>query len=434
MMKDTLKKLDDVSRRDFAAFMAKACLGVGMIPWLGGTRAFGASPSSAASTSSAKSGVKNVIYLYMGGGMSHLDTFDLKPGTSVQGPTEALKTNITGYRVGSHLQKMAKLMDRVAVVNSMRTTTGAHEEGRYFMRTSYSKRGTIVHPALGSWMLALTGKTNPILPGAVSIGGGSADATAGFLENKFAPLPLDSATSGLPNSKRDVSESEFMERLTLADALDKPFRAHYQQQKQVRAYTDLYADAITLMNSKDLEVFDITKENESVRKDYGNNAFGQGCLLARRLVEQNVRSVEVNLGGWDTHTDNFQAMEDRVPQLDQAMATLLEDLKGRGMLQNTLVVLATEFGRTPLINANRGRDHHPRAFTCLLAGGGIKGGQVYGKTDATGAEVAENPVSIPDFNATIGTVLGLKLDQVVTSPSGRPFVFADHGRPIKELV
>lgn len=428
-MKDLLKKLDDVSRRDFAAYLAKACLGVGLLPWLPGTSAYAASPVLPAS---ARASAKNVIYLYMGGGMSHLDTFDTKPGSASQGPTEAIKTSISGYSVSSNLQKLSKLMKHVAVVNSMRTTTGAHEEGRYFMRTSYAKRGTIIHPALGSWMLALTGRTNQILPGSVSIGGGSSDATAGFLENKFAPLPLDSATSGLPYSKREVTEAEFTERLTLADALDKPFRARYKQ-KQVRAYTDLYADAITLMNSKDLEVFDITKETEAVRKEYGNNGFGQGCLLARRLVEQNVRCVEVNLGGWDTHSDNFQSMDDRVPQLDQAMATLLEDLRTRGMLQSTLVVLATEFGRTPLINSNRGRDHHPRAFSCVLAGGGIKGGQIYGKTDASGAEVAENPVSIPDFNATIGMALGLKLNQVMTSPSGRPFVFADHGQPIKEL-
>lgn len=431
-MKDFVSKLDAVSRRDFAAYVAKACLGVGLLPWLQGSRAY-ASALAAAPVANPKATAKNVIYLYMGGGMSHVDTFDPKPANAaIMGDTKVIKSNI-GTLLSANLARTAGHMDKIAVVASMRTTTGAHEQGRYFMRTSYAKRGTILHPALGSWVLYLSGRRNPILPGAVTIGGASSDGTAGFLENKYAPLPIGSAADGLPYGHRDVSEKEFMDRLTLADAFDRPFRQHYRQ-KQVRSYTDLYADAITLMNSKDLDVFDITKESQATRDNYGDTPFGQGCLLARRLVAQNVRCVEVNLGGWDTHVDNFESLDTRVPILDQALAALLADLKSRGMLDSTLVVLATEFGRTPKINPNNGRDHHPQAFTCLLAGGGIKGGQVYGKTTPDGNEIADNPVTIPDFNATIGHALGLPLDQVVHSPSGRPFTFADHGQPVRALI
>jgi hypothetical protein len=302
------------------------------------------------------------------------------------------------------------------------------------MRTAYRMIGTISHPAMGSWLTYLDGKKNDTLPPNILIGGGSSDASSGWMETKYAPLPIGSAAGGLPNSKPYVGNDEFYDRLSLADLYDRPFRGKYKDQKDIRAYTDLYADTIKLMTSTDLEVFDIFKESDATQTAYGKNGFGQGCLLARRLVEQNVRFVEVHLGGWDTHTDNFTSLQGHVPMLDQALAALLDDLKSKGLLDSTLVVLATEFGRTPQINANRGRDHHPRAFSCLLAGAGINGGQVYGKSDASGEAVASDGVSIPDFNATIGKALGLDIDQVVKSRSGRPFTVADKGTPIKALL
>jgi uncharacterized protein (DUF1501 family) len=189
------------------------------------------------------------------------------------------------------------------------------------------------------------------------------------------------------------------------------------------------------MSSKDLEAFDLAKEPEELRSAYGMDAFGQGCLLARRLVEHKVRYVEVQLGGWDTHNENFEAMEKKLPTLDSALGTLLEDLQNKGLLQETLVVLCTEFGRTPEIKTEReGRDHYPKVFSGLLAGGGIKGGRTYGKSDKEGREVAEKPVAVPDFNATIGHALGLPLGHVMHSPSGRPFKVADKGQPILDLV
>jgi uncharacterized protein (DUF1501 family) len=189
------------------------------------------------------------------------------------------------------------------------------------------------------------------------------------------------------------------------------------------------------MRSEDLKAFDISQESGATRARYGDTNFGQGCLLARRLVEHNVRFVEVSgPGSWDTHIDNFDAVQSLAATLDQGLSALLEDLSDRGLLERTVVVLATEFGRTPQINVNNGRDHYPKAFSGLIAGGPIKGGQAYGQTNETGGDVAENPVSIPDFNATIAKAVGLDVDKVLHSPSGRPFQVAHDGKPIETLL
>jgi uncharacterized protein (DUF1501 family) len=251
---------------------------------------------------------------------------------------------------------------------------------------------------------------------------------------KFGPLVLNNANEGLRNSKlRDgLSESDFADRLMLASQFDKKFHETYTHDK-VKAQREMYDDAVRLMRSEDLKAFDLTQESEATRENYGTNGFGQGVLLARRLVENDVRFVEVSLGGWDTHSNNFASVSQRASILDQALSTLLADLTRRGMLEETLVVVATEFGRTPRINQNNGRDHFPKAFSCMLAGGGINGGQAYGVTDETGENVIENKVQVPDFNATIAHALGLPLDKVVLSPSKRPFTVAHKGRPILDL-
>ncbi|MFP6900714.1 MAG: DUF1501 domain-containing protein, partial [Opitutales bacterium] len=200
------------------------------------------------------------------------------------------------------------------------------------------------------------------------------------------------------------------------------------------AYSDMYADAVRLMKSGDLKAFDLNEEPANLREAYGEENFGQGVLLARRLVERQVRFIEVQLGGWDTHQSNFIRAPERCAILDQALSALLNDLDKRGMLDETLVVLATEFGRTPNINVNEGRDHYPKAFSCMLAGGGIRGGQVWGKTDPEGREVVEQRVEIPDFNATIAYALGLPLDEIVYSPTRRPFTLSDKGQPLTQLL
>lgn len=434
--KTASNNLDDLSRRQFMAGMAKASLGLSILPLSGFLSASEPVPSLQRLNGDPrrKPTAKNVIYLYMAGGMSHLDTFDTKPGSDHQGPVKSIKTKADGVQVSEFFPILSKQMKHVAIINSMFSDQGAHGPGNYFMHTSYRQRATITHPTIGSWLMQLSGQRNQTLPGNVLIGGGSDHPGSGFMETKYAPLPIGNPQAGLQHSRlpSGVSEEQFNRRLQIADQLNQEFRNKYQT-KPVRAYKDMYQDALALMKSKDLAAFDLKKEPQELLAEYGNNSFGQGCMLARRLVEHGVRYVEVNLGGWDTHNDNFENVGNRSASLDRGLGTLLMDLERRGLLEETLVVLATEFGRTPTITETDGRNHHPTAFSCLLAGGGIQGGQKYGKTDANGAKVVENRVLVPDFNATIAYGLGLQLDKTIFSDSGRPFTVAHKGKPLTQL-
>jgi uncharacterized protein (DUF1501 family) len=425
-MKDIVRGLDDLSRRGFLSQTALSLLGVGGLLHAQEVGTVPLRPGAKA---------KNIITLNMDGGMSQLDTFDLKPGAKTQGPIEGTKTSADGVIVNKLLGKLARKMHRVCVVNSMTSTQGAHEQAQYFVHTSYLLRGTIKHPTIGAWMSLMMGARNPALPPHVSIGDVHKRVSAGFMESKHGPLPIGDPAGGLQNGERpsSVSEGLYAERLKRTQELDTAFAAKFDQ-RQVRAYADMYDQATRLMASKDLEAFDLRKEPPAVREAYGMDPFGQGVLLARRLIEHQVRCVEVMFGGWDSHYGNFETMNRKLPVLDAALSSLLGDLESRGLLEETLVVLVTEFGRTPDIRVeHEGRDHYPKAFTCLLAGGGIRGGRTYGKTDKEGKEVVEKPVQVPDFNATIAHALGLPLGFSVHSPSGRPFKVADKGKAIEEL-
>lgn len=430
-MNSLLRQADELSRRDFVMRAAKTCLGVTAAPLLlnKARAAFeGASPLRQVPTA------RNVIYLYMSGGMSHLDTFNPQPGTDEAGPVRPIPTTADGIQISEYLPLTAKQMHHVAVVNSLMSTQGAHAQGNYFMHTSYTIRSTIKHPSMGAWLTKYQGRSNPSLPASVVVTNDSKHPGAGFFEAAVAPLMVSNPTAGLQNSRRlaHLSESDFDYRLSLAGRLDAAFRATYDY-ADVRAMGDIYKDAVRIMKSEDLVAFDINKEPAEMHELYGADPFNQGCLLARRLVEHGVRFVEVTLGGWDTHNDNFVRVPEQCAKLDQGLAALISDLEVRGMLKDTLVVLTTEFGRTPRINQNEGRDHYPKAFSSIMAGGGIRGGQIYGKTTRGGHEVEEGKVSPPDFNATIAYALGLPLDQIVYSPSKRPFTVADKGQPITQL-
>lgn len=421
----------DLSRRDLLKALARTAFGLTILPALG---PLGGLVLNAGEPGRPRRTARACIYLSMTGGMSHLDTFDPKPGHADAGPVKALNTAVDGLQLSENLPLLAKQADKLALIRSMTSNQGAHEQGQYLMRTSYQMRGTIKHPTLGTWTSSMLGKANPTLPPYVTIGAGSDHPGSGYMESRFAPLPLGSPDQGLPNSTRPegVTADEYAHRLDLLKTFNAPFQQKYDV-KPVRAYHDLYEEAVTLMGSKDLAAFDLKQEAEPLRTAYGDNAFGQGCLLARRLVENDVRFIEVNLGGWDTHDDNFDRVADQSAILDRGLSTLLQDLAARGMLEETLVVLMTEFGRTPKINQNQGRDHFPKAFSCLLAGGGIGGGRIHGQTNENGGAVVQDAVTIPDFNATIAHAIGLPLDKVVTSPSGRPFTVADKGKPILSL-
>ena len=423
---------DEFTRRELMIKMAKSAFGISLAPMLGNSVA-----SAADFVPNRPKAAKSVIFLMMSGGMSHLDTWDVKPGNDkVMGDTKIIDTSVTGIKLSENLPKTAKQMHHMVLMNGMSTTQGAHEQGQYLMERSYTMRGTIVHPAIGSWVTRLAGKRNNNIPSFVSVSGDPALVNGGFMGAKYAGVPIGDPNSGLQDSimPGSISEDDFNKRLKLADSLNKQFHTVVNS-PAIRDHEGLYTDALRIMRCEDLKAFDLGKEPTEVKDAYGPSRFAQGCLLARRLVEHGVRFIQVTHGGWDTHYDNFTAVPARCKDLDDGLSALLADLNRRGLLDETLVVVATEFGRTPEIITEHqdGRDHYPKAFSCVLAGGGIKGGQTYGKTDPNGSKVIENLTSPQDFNATIGHALGLAVDQVVISPSGRPFTVADKGKPISSL-
>jgi uncharacterized protein (DUF1501 family) len=417
---------DRIARRGLLGTAARAAFGLSVLEGLSG-RFASAQPPAAGGT--------NVITLMMRGAMSHLDTFDPKPGREEQGDTKSIATAIPGVRFGEHLPRLAGLADRLAVVRSLTTETGAHEQGTYLMRTSYPQLASVVHPAFGSWAVHVLGKRSRDLPGYVLVGNGNEHPGCGFLDPAVTPVPLADPERGLENVTRPgyLSQANFERRLALADRLDRDFRTRYAG-RQIAAYDQMVADAVRLMGSGDLAAFDIAREDEATRDRYGRSRLGQGCLLARRLVEGGVRCVEVEMNGWDMHRDLWDELPEKAGELDAALAALVEDLEARGLLASTLVVLATEFGRTPKINENAGRDHHPGVFSCVLAGAGVKRGVVHGASDAGGRSPDRDAVSVGDFNATVAAACGLPWDREFVAPNGRPFKIGNEGRPIAAVL
>jgi hypothetical protein len=443
MLPDLFPDCDDLTRRSVLEYAAKTFLGVSVMPVCAAFAADDkpAKPASknqaAKPAASSKGGsAKHVIFLCMSGAMTHLDTFDLKPGRETQGETKGIATNVSSMKFGETLPELARLANHLAVVRSMSTKTGDHDQGRYMLRTSYKEIASIRHPAMGAWATKVLGKQNPSLPDNVMIGGEARHPGAGFLEPAYTPVPIADPNVGLQNTTQPkyLTGDSFNKRMELINKFDSNFRKKFPQ-KQVDAYTEYYQQATKLMHSDELKAFDLSKEKDDIRNKYGRDRFGQGCLLARRLIEHNIRYIEVSLDGWDMHTDIYQA--DRLPakagNLDKAVAALIVDLKEKGLLDKTLIALGTEFGRSPKLNANGGRDHHPGVFSGFFAGGGIKGGRFYGSSDQDGFSPDKDPVSVPDFNATIAYALGLPLEQEFFSKSGRPFKVAHDGQPLLKL-
>jgi uncharacterized protein (DUF1501 family) len=414
-----------LSRRQLFAHASAGLLGVKLLSdW---------EQSAQAAAPAAKA--KQVIVLMMRGAMSHIDTFDPKPGTEVQGETETIKTKTPGMILGKSLSKLAELSEELAVIRSLSTETGDHQQGTYFMRTAYKKLNSISHPGLGAWLLHAMGKISKDLPGNVLLGNGNEHPNSGFLESTTIPVPIGDPSKGLENiqSPSYLSDTNFKRRLNLAARIDNDFRQKFSG-TEVATYNEMYREAVRLMGSKELSAFDISKETQEVKEAYGTHRFGQGCLLARRLIQGGVRFVEVEFGSWDMHQQIFNDLPERAGQLDQSMSALLRDLKDQGLLKSTMVVLATEFGRTPTINENAGRDHHPGVFSCVLAGAGIRGGQVYGSSDKEGRSVQDDSVSVADFNTTIAKAAGIDTDKEYIAPNGRPFKIGGGGEAIEKVL
>ena len=421
----------DLSRRSFMEYAA-SLLGVSA---MSSGSLLAAPDSKAPAAAPAKATADHVIYLFMTGAMSHLDTFDVVGGRANEGETKPIQTSASGLTLGNWLPNLAKLGDQLALVRSIHTETADHEQGKYLMRTSYPEIASIRHPAMGSWVMRLQGlRTDRTLPDNVVIGGDNRHPGAGFLDPVYTPIPIGDPNTGLQNIKQPeyLNSGSFRARLDLIDKFDADFRKKYPQ-KQVEAYSEFYKQATSLMHSEDLKAFDLNQEKKEDREKYGMDRFGQGCMLARRLVEHKVKFVEVTFGNWDMHTDIYDKVGDLAANMDRAVGALIADLQAKDLLKRTMVVVISEFGRTPKINQNSGRDHHPGVFSGLLAGGGIRGGAVWGASDKDGHSPSKDAVTVAGFNATIARGLGLPLNQEIRSRSGRPFKVAHDGTPIEKL-
>lgn len=418
----------DLTRRLFCERWAKAALGVSILPGMA-QRAVAAETAAAAASGPGFGKAKNVIFLQMVGGMSHIDTLDPKEGPT-QGPKAPVGTK-AGFQLGGTMENLAKQADKISIIRSMSSKTGVHASGQYLIRTGYEQRGTIQHPNMGAWAQHFKGASHKTLPSSVCVNR-QPNAGNGFFPASFAPLPILDPNAGLQYSKSDATPEVMEKRLAMLEKLDAGFRERFQT-TGVKSYTQFYEKTVAIMSSTDLEAFRLEDEPAALRDKYGRNNFGQGCLLARRLVEKGIRYIEVASGGWDMHNNIEEGLEEKGAELDVALAALLEDLAQRGLLESTLVVLCSEFGRGPKINGNAGRDHHPKVFSTLLAGGGVKGGFIYGASDKAGEAVADKQVSPQDFLTTIGWSLGLPVDEVVMSPSNRPFTVGDKGKPVLDV-
>ena len=407
---------DPLDRRTFVQRCAQAAFGLTVLPTLGSRALAAPGPGYGKA--------KRIIFLQLQGGLSHIDSFDPKTGDP-KGPGDAIKTS-ADFQVTSYLPETAKIANKITVIRSMTAKVGVHASAQYLMRTGYEQRGTIVHPMLGAWAQHYLGASSKTLPSSVCVNR-PANNGNGFFPAAFSPLPILDPDEGLTNSGARVSAEVQTKRVGLLAQLDASFGEKLVDQN-VKAYGDFYDSTLQLMKSSDLKAFDLSAEPAELRDKYGRNKFGQGVLLARRLVESGVRFVEVQSGGWDMHKDLADSMEDRGGEFDRTFAALVSDLDSRGMLDSTLVVVSSEFGRKPSFDGD-GRGHHPVAFSTVLAGGGVKRGYVHGSSDAKGYAPATLPMTVGEFHATIGWAAGLPIHEEAMTPSGRPMTVGNKAKP-----
>ena len=407
---------------------------------------------------------RHCILLWMSGGPSQTDTFDLKPDHENGGEFEEIETSAPGLRFSEHLPKLATMGDKLAVIRSLSTREGDHGRGTFLMRTGHPPMGPVRYPSIGSSLSKQLSTTEGMagLPGYVSVGPFRVFAQdafgPGFLGPRFGPLIVGASdmpgaqpqqagnNNGQPRPFPElkvesmarasgITEARFSKRLEIWKRLQSDFLAT-RSEGAPKTHNTVYEGAVRLMDSEDANAFNLAEESEELREAYGRTEFGQGCLLARRLVERGVPFIEVSLGGgggWDTHNDNFNRVADLSRNLDAGWATLMKDLDKRGLLESTTILWMGEFGRTPTINGNAGRDHFPAAWSCVLGGGGIAGGQAYGKTSEDGGEVVDNQVGVGDVLATLCQALGVESDTMQQSNIGRPLPITE-GTPIKAIL
>ncbi len=385
---------------------------------------------------------KSVIFIYMPGGMCHQETFDPKPYAPIEyrGPMNSINTNVDGIRINETWVQTAQITDKLAICRSMTHGEAAHERGTHNMFTGYRPSPALQFPSMGSVVSHEFGPRHDLPPYVCIPNQPNEFAGTGYLSSSYAGFSLgaDPATDGfkvrdlgLPGG---VDDKRFVTRRSILDTVN----AHFKQKEEadaLDAVDTFYNRAYSMISSQQArEAFDIEKEDPKLRDQYGRNTAGARLLLARRLVESGVRFVTTTYGGWDMHNNIEAGIKSQVPAFDQAFATLIRDLDGRGLLDSTLVCIASEFGRTPKINGNAGRDHWPKVFTVVMAGGGLKKGIVYGSSDATASEPEENALTVGDWATTIYHQLGIVADKELMAPGDRPIEIVDGGKVRKELL
>jgi len=442
-----------VSRREWLQLASCGAFGASMSRWL---------PSFAAEAAKSPARKKSVILLWMTGGPPQTDTFDMKPGHENGGQFKPIETSVPGIQICEHLPQVAKMMEHCVPIRSMSTKEGDHTRGTYLMRTGNLPTGPIQYPTMGSLFSKELGSESSDLPNFVAIAPYTQFSPGaygpGFLGPRYAPLVVGDGNRIVPGANRmNYDQSLGVKNLDLAGGINEyradarlallgDLEADFARDRPgliADSHREAYAAAVRMMRSEAVQAFQLDREPDKLRDAYGRNQFGQACLLARRLIERDVPFVEVSLNGvannqtfaWDTHQQNFTAVKGLLGVLDPAWATLMKDLKDRGRLDSTLIVWMGEFGRTPKINPQTGRDHFPAAWTTVLSGGGIHGGQVIGKTSPDGMKVDDRPVSVQDLFATLCSALDLDPMKQNLSNVGRPIRLADPtAKPLTEIL
>ncbi len=372
---------------------------------------------------------RSMILLWMAGGPSQFETFDPKPEHENGGQVEAIETSVPGIRIANGWEQTAQVMDDIALIRSMTNKEGNHQRATYQIHTGYVPSGSVKHPSFASSVAEQIGSEDLDLPSFVSIG---ATEGAGFLGVQYEPFVVQKPGVMPNNVASSVSDARIQQRLGLFNKLEDQF-ALQGGRSIVESQRQLYEKTTDLVLSEQTKAFDISEESDELKAAYGNTDFGRGCLLARRLVETGVSFVEVRKNGWDTHEELYDRIGALSAEVDPAYATLIADLKRRGLLEKTVVVWMGEFGRTPQITERGGRNHYPRAFNMALAGGGVKGGQVIGSSTVDGSAVEDRPVTVPDLLCSLCHSLGVNPRHEHISPLGRPMKIVDGGEVVSEL-
>lgn len=385
---------------------------------------------------------KSIIHIFLPGGMAHQESFDPKPYAPIEyrGEMGQVNTNVTGVQFGSTLPKIASIADKLCVIRSMTHGEAAHERGTHNMFTGYRPSPALKFPSVGSVISHEFGSRNDLPPYVCIPNQPNEFAGSGYLSSAYAPFSLGSDPAGNGFKVRDlelpagVDDSRFATRRSALEAVNAFFQAREKSDK-ITAMDSFYESAYSLISSPQArQAFDLEKEDGKLRDEYGRNTAGARMLLARRLVEAGVRLVNLTYGGWDMHDNIVNGFRSQMPSFDQAFHRLITDLDERGLLKETLVMVSSEFGRTPKINGTAGRDHWPKVFSVVLAGGGVKQGYVYGTSNATASEPEDNPVGVEDLFTTIYHTLGIVADKELMAPGDRPIEIVDGGKVIQDLL